>query len=100
MDHMKLATCIIAVCTSALIAAETSPAQIKFSNVSQQLGNKPAKPKGFGEKMSPEYLEWPFDLVFMDINGDGNWDLFMLDHHGAPYHRLWLGDGKGKLISV
>jgi hypothetical protein len=75
-------------------------AEIKFADASAMLGNKPPKPKELGEQGSPDYLEWPFDVVFCDVNGDGRLDLFMMDHHGAPYSRLWLGDGKGHMAAV
>jgi len=98
----------VAFCAAALFPAD----DIRFSNESKTAGTfmqsrtkhpNPELAQGEwppGGKTEIGYYAWPFDVVWMDANGDGTWDLFMANHAHGIWSRLWLGDGKGKFTVV
>jgi hypothetical protein len=44
--------------------------------------------------------EWRFNPLFIDINGDGHFDLVATARLAQPALHMWLGDGKGAFTPV
>jgi len=104
---MCLVVCLV-VAVSTSWAADDA---IRFAHADKEAGTllKPLKehPDPAVAKAEPSkvpvvqgYTVYPFDVIFLDVNGDGKLDLFQLEHHACHLSHLWLGDGKGKMIAV
>lgn len=81
--------------------------EIRFVDVSKAAGlvmqhrskhpNKEiaANRPNFTDVYASGYFWNPQDVAFLDANGDGNLDIFLLNNPQSRWSRLWLGDGKG-----
>ena len=110
---MKRTKLLAGVCALAGMAAQALCAgDIRFSDESRNAGTlmksrtqspDPELSKNEwppADKTDAAYYAWPFDVLFLDVNGDGHADLFMVNHAHCAWSRLWLGDGKGKFTLV
>lgn len=107
---VTLALVLQAACSGTRLFAQEPV--IRFTDVSKAAGmwmqHRTKHPDKRVAEAQPNFVDvyekgyyWEIeDLTFLDADGDGNLDVFMLDAHTGRWSRLWLGDGKGGFAEI
>lgn len=94
------------------LLAQAEPPSVRFEDVSKSAGmvlvHRSQNPNPKIATTQPNFVNlyakgfyWSaVDVAFLDIDGDGKLDLFMLASPHSHWSRLWLGDGKGGFAEV